>query len=122
MLPVPLLLRGLGHVSWRRGHQPDVSRLIEFQRDGPCRQVHAGPNRVGVYDTHRGRAVAVKDIKAQSGAVREGTERKDHAAVVTHLDSAEISHEGKGRIQASHEERNGLRNPLATPTFWFVER
>ena len=33
-----------------------------------------------------GRAVAVQDIKAQFGAVRDGMERMDHAAVVTHLD------------------------------------
>jgi hypothetical protein len=28
----------------------------------------------------------VKDIKAQLGAAREGTESMDHAAVATHLD------------------------------------
>jgi hypothetical protein len=72
-----------------------------------------------VYDTRGGRAVAVKDIMAQSGAAREGTERMDHAAVATHLDGIEISAKCKGRIQAPHEEWNGLRNPLATPTFLF---
>jgi hypothetical protein len=34
-----------------------------------------------------GHAVAVKDLKAQFRAALEGTERMDHAAVVTHLDS-----------------------------------
>ena len=120
MLTVPLLLRGLGPVWWRRVHHPDVSRCVEFQRNGPCRQVRA--DRVGVYDTRRGRAVAVRDIKAQSGPVREGTERMDHAAMTTHLNGIEMTDECKGRIQAPHEEWNGLRNPLATPTFLFVDR
>jgi hypothetical protein len=38
-----------------------------------------------VYNTRGGRAVSVKDIKAQLGAAREGTESMDHAAVATHL-------------------------------------
>jgi hypothetical protein len=64
----------------------------------------------------------VKDVKAQLGAAREGTERMDHAAVVTHLDSVEISAECKRRILTPHEEWNGLRNPLATPTLLFFDR
>ena len=122
MLPVPLRLRGLGSVWWRRVHHPDVSRCVEFQRDSPRRQVHAGANRVGVYDMRGGRAVAVKEVKAQLGTTREGTERMDHAAVVTHLNGIEISAEYNGRIQALHEEGNGLRNPWATPTFLYVDR
>jgi len=93
MLTIPLRLRGLDPVWWRRIHHPDVSRFVEFQRDGPCRQVHAGANRVGVYDMRGGRAVAVKEVKAQLGTTREGTERMDHAAVATHLDGIEISGE-----------------------------
>jgi hypothetical protein len=38
-------------------------------------------------------AVAVKEVKAQLGTTREGTERMDHAAVATHLDGIEISGE-----------------------------
>jgi hypothetical protein len=56
-----------------------------------------------VYNTRGGRAVSVKDIKAQVGAAREGTESMDHAAVATHLNSIEISAECKRRIQTSHE-------------------
>jgi len=55
--------------------------------------VHAGSNRVGVYDMRGARAVAVKEVKAQRGTTREGTERMDHAAVATHLDGMEISGE-----------------------------
>ena len=33
-----------------------------------------------------GSAVPVKDLNAQPGAAREGTESMDHASVVTHLD------------------------------------
>ena len=111
MLPVPLRLRGLGPVWWRWVHHPDVSRCVEFQRDGPCRQVHAGAHRVGVYDMRGGCAVVVKEVKAQSGAAREGTEHMEHAAVATHHNGIEISAEYNGRIQALHEEGNGLRNP-----------
>jgi hypothetical protein len=106
LLTLPLLIRGLDQSGWRRVHHPHVSRCVEFQRDGPCRRVRAGAGRVGVYDTRRSRAVAVRDIKAQSGTVREGTERMDRAAMTTHLDGIEMSDECKGRIQAPHEEWN----------------
>lgn len=65
---------------------PEVSRFVEFQRDGPSRMVYSSSNRIGVYRTRGGRAVAVKDIKAQLGAARERTGSIDHAAVATHLD------------------------------------
>jgi len=45
----------------------------------------------------------------------------DHAAVTTHLDGIEMSDEFKGRIRVPHEECNGVRNPLASPTVCCVD-
>lgn len=46
-----------------------------------------------MYDMRGGRAVIVKEIKAQLGTTREGTGRMDHAAVATYLDGTEIAGE-----------------------------
>jgi hypothetical protein len=69
-----------------------------------------------------GRAVAGLEFKAQLGAAREGTESMDYAAVVTYLKSAQIAAVCYVRILVSHEDWNGLGNPLATPTVLSIDR
>ena len=82
---------------------------------------HAGSNRVRVDNTGSDREVVAKEIQAQLSAAWEGAVRMDYAAVKTHFDGFEVSPKGKGRIQASHEEGNGVRNPLAPPTLLCVD-
>jgi len=122
MLPVPLLSRAFELVWRRRVHHPDVSRLVEFQRESPCLMEHARSDWMRVHDSCGNRAAPVKDIQAQFCAAREGTGCVDHAAVVTHLDGPEISGKCTERIWAAHEEWSAVRNPLAPPMLSPVDR
>ena len=122
MLPVPLLSRAFELVWRRRVHHPDVSRLVEFQRESPCLMEHARSDWMRVHDSCGNRAAPVKDIQAQFCAAREGTGCVDHAAVVTHLDGPEISGKCTERIWAAHEEWSAVWNPLAPPMLSPVDR